>query len=102
MRRMEPSGDGPVIHEQKSGSVLTNVRFLSGLPVQRRIARELLAGSFDRTVCTEPVSFAADAVIYIWDLNVPRRPILEKKRALAAACCSGKRSKWPHRITKGG
>ena len=32
----------------------------------------LLAGSFDSIVCTEPVSFAADAVIYPWDLNGSR------------------------------
>ena len=32
----------------------------------------LLAGSLDRIVCTEPVSFAADAVIYVWDFNGPR------------------------------
>ena len=34
----------------------------------------LLAGSLDRIVCTEPVSFAADAVIYVWDFNGPREP----------------------------
>src|ERR1019366_3202862 len=26
-------------------------------------------GSFDRIVCTEPLAFAADAVIYLWDFN---------------------------------
>jgi hypothetical protein len=26
-------------------------------------------GSFDRIVCTEPLAFAAGAVIYLWDFN---------------------------------
>jgi hypothetical protein len=28
-------------------------------------------GSFGRSVCSEPVRFSADAVIYLWDLNRP-------------------------------
>ena len=40
------------------------------------VPRPLSRGSFDRIVCTEPLAFAADAVIYLCIFNGVGSPIV--------------------------
>jgi hypothetical protein len=54
----------------------------------------LLAGSVDRIVCNEPVSFAADAVIYVWDLNGPREPAWGRAVVWRPLIAANRLSNW--------
>jgi hypothetical protein len=57
---------------------MANVRFLSGLPRRRGEVEPgaFVRGSFDRIVCTEPLAFAADAVIYLCIFNGAGLPMM--------------------------